>query len=169
MCRSATMRRPLRSKRAMISPVSPRANASGLTRMSVRSIGSLPSGLLRWRLEGRGRLGFELLGARPAPATAARRWRDARDLGLAVRADPPRRVERLAAVQARVLELAHAVRAAQELLLDLVVTVRAEDVVHRMHPRLGGLHLQLALAHVLEVFGWSHDHVDDRADEREQR
>jgi hypothetical protein len=28
----------LRSKRAMISPVRPRANASGLTRISVRSI-----------------------------------------------------------------------------------------------------------------------------------
>ena len=36
--RSATIRRPLRSKRAMISPVRPRANASGLTRISVRSM-----------------------------------------------------------------------------------------------------------------------------------
>src|SRR3954447_25341656 len=32
------MRRPLRSKRAMISPVRLRANASGLTRMRVRSM-----------------------------------------------------------------------------------------------------------------------------------
>src|SRR4051812_3230088 len=38
MCLSATMRRPLRSKRAMISPVRLRANASGLTRMRVRSM-----------------------------------------------------------------------------------------------------------------------------------
>ena len=39
MCLSATMRRPLRSKRAMISPVRPRANASGLTRIRVLSTG----------------------------------------------------------------------------------------------------------------------------------
>ena len=55
------MRRPLRSKRAMISPVRPRANASGLTRMRVRSIGEVSFGvLLRGRLEGRRRLGLEL-------------------------------------------------------------------------------------------------------------
>src|SRR5271166_4090779 len=38
MWRSATIWSPLRSKRAMISPVRPRAKASGLTRISVRSI-----------------------------------------------------------------------------------------------------------------------------------
>src|SRR4051812_10151540 len=37
MCLRATIPRPLRSKRLMISPVSPRAKASGLTRMRVRS------------------------------------------------------------------------------------------------------------------------------------
>ena len=37
---SAASFRPLRSKRAMISPVTPRANASGLTRIRVRSISS---------------------------------------------------------------------------------------------------------------------------------
>src|SRR5215211_4443312 len=42
---SAAMRRPLRSKRAMISPVRLRANASGLTRMRVLSTGLLDSGL----------------------------------------------------------------------------------------------------------------------------
>src|SRR4051794_8213142 len=99
MCFRATMRSPLRSKRAMISPVRPRANASGLTRMRVRSIeGGLLRVLLRRRLEGRRRLGLELdlvrAGAPAAPA-AARRGRDARDLGLAVRADAPRRVQRL--------------------------------------------------------------------------
>src|SRR4051812_20024151 len=38
MCLRATIRRPLRSKRAMISPVRPRVNASGFTRMRVRSM-----------------------------------------------------------------------------------------------------------------------------------
>src|SRR4029450_6741707 len=152
MCASAMMRRPLRSKRATISPVSPRANASGLTRMRVRSMwGGSPWGApLRGRLEGRPRLGLELdlLGARAAPApAAARRGRDARDLGLAVRADPPRRVQRLGAVGARVLELAHAAGAAQEVALDLGVAVRAQEEVQRVQPRLGGLHLELALAH----------------------
>ena len=37
MCLRATICSPLRSKRAMISPVRPRANASGLTRIRVRS------------------------------------------------------------------------------------------------------------------------------------
>src|SRR4051794_40986935 len=40
MCFSATMRSPLRSKRAMISPVRPRAKASGFTRIRVLSIGA---------------------------------------------------------------------------------------------------------------------------------
>src|SRR4051794_34004761 len=38
MCLAATIVRPLRSKRAMISPLSPRANASGLTRIRVLSL-----------------------------------------------------------------------------------------------------------------------------------
>src|SRR4051812_11207248 len=38
MCLAATIFRPLRSKRAMISPESPRANASGLTRIRVLSV-----------------------------------------------------------------------------------------------------------------------------------
>src|SRR5262245_29940162 len=167
---SARIFRPLRSKRAMISPVRPRANASGLTRMRVRSMWGEPSvGLLWRRLVGRRRLGFELL-ARAPPAPAARwRGRHARDLSLAVRADPPCGIERLAAVHAWVLELAHAVRAAQEVLLHLVVAMRAEDVIERVQARLGGLHLKVALADVLEVLRWSHDHVHDRADEREER
>src|SRR5579884_2389759 len=40
----AIRRRPLRSKRAMISPVRLRAKASGFTRMSVRSMGTGPPG-----------------------------------------------------------------------------------------------------------------------------
>src|SRR5882762_8793212 len=48
MWRRATIFKPLRSKRAMISPLSERAKASGFTRISVRSMtsfaGSLGSG-----------------------------------------------------------------------------------------------------------------------------
>src|SRR3954468_15692435 len=40
---SATIFRPLFSNRAMISPVRPRAKASGLTRIKVRSMGSFLS------------------------------------------------------------------------------------------------------------------------------
>ena len=50
-----------------------------------------------------------------------------------------------------------------------IVAVRAQLVVELVHLRLGRLHLQLALAHVLEVLGRAQDHVDDRPDEREQR
>src|SRR5215211_2801527 len=54
---SAAMRRPLRSKRAMISPVRLRANASGLTRMRVLSTGLLDSGLrFRAPVAARGRI-----------------------------------------------------------------------------------------------------------------
>src|SRR5262245_6474283 len=167
---SATIFRALRSKRAMISPVRPRANASGLTRMRVRSMWGEPSvGLLWRRLVGRRRFGLELLARAPAAPAARWRGRHARDLSLAVGADPPGGIQRLAAVHAWVLELAHAVRTAQEVLLHLVVAVRAQDVVERVQARLGGLHLEVTLADVLEVLGWSHDHVDDRADEREER
>src|SRR3954464_4756421 len=127
MCLSATMRRPLRSKRAMISPVSPRSNASGLTRMSVRSIGV---GVLRSK-SGRGRRlergGGLALEVGPPAAPAARQRRVPGHLGLAVGADGPLGVERPGAVAARVLELAHAVRAAQELLLDVLLAVRAHE------------------------------------------
>src|SRR5947207_5421380 len=40
MCFIAAMRRPLRSKLAMTSPVRPRSNASGFTRIRVRSKGA---------------------------------------------------------------------------------------------------------------------------------
>src|SRR3954462_9079475 len=138
---SAAIRSPLRSKRAMISPVSPRANASGLTRMRVRSIGSVlrrfgSSGRGR-RLVRRGRLALELGGAAAPPA---RHRRVAGDLGLAVRADRPVRVERLAAVRTRVLQLAHAVRAAQEVRLDVLLAVRENEVAALLQARLGGLH-----------------------------
>src|SRR5664280_3324253 len=48
MLRSATICRPFRSKRAMISPDSPRANASGFTRINVRSMGSFAGWWSRW-------------------------------------------------------------------------------------------------------------------------
>ena len=35
--------------------------------------------------------------------------------------------------------------------------------------RLGGLHLDLPLADVLQILGGTNDHVNDRAHEREQR
>src|SRR3954451_22955513 len=98
MWRMATIRRPLRSKRAMISPVRPRANASGLTRMRVRSI--------------RVPFGKSVCGLRAAPS-APRLVGRRPDLGLAVRADPPLGVERPGAVLAGVLELAQAAGAAQ--------------------------------------------------------
>src|SRR3954468_15505022 len=155
MCLSAQMRRPLRSKRAMISPVSPRANASGLTRMRVRSIGSvLPgerSGSGRGRRFVRRRRALLDLAGRLTAPPASRHRRVAGDLRLAVRADRPLRVERLAAVRARVLEFAHAVRTAQELLLDVRLAMRAAEVSPPLQARLRGLHLELALTHVVEV------------------
>src|SRR3954447_10720678 len=45
MCLRAAIRRPLRSKRAITSPVRPRSNASGLTRIRVRDTGQLRSEL----------------------------------------------------------------------------------------------------------------------------
>src|SRR5215211_7750692 len=137
MCLRATIRRPLRSKRAMISPVRPRSNASGLTRIRVRSTES-PFGLatltpLRFRfavrsldrdLGGDGRL----VGRRRPPAAAGRLRRRGLHLRLAVRAQLPRRVDRLAARVAALLQLAHAARTAQVVGLYLVVAVRAQLV-----------------------------------------
>src|SRR4051794_26338848 len=153
--------RPLRSKRAMISPVRRRANASGLTRIRVRSIYVQ---LLKVEAR-RGRLAV----ARGRPPADASRPRDVVELRLAVGAELPAWVQRLAACQARVAQLARAARAAQELLLDLVVALRAEHVVQVVQSRLGGLHLELALADVVEVLRRPDDDVEDRPHEREQR
>ena len=125
--------RPLRSKRAMISPVRPRANASGLTRISVfpwPSSVSASSGdatvspVAAGSATGSAALGPSRLGGdrrlvRRLAAGAGgvrRRGRRAR-LGLAERADAPRGVDRLRARVAALLELAHAARAAQEVAL----------------------------------------------------
>src|SRR5687768_10169069 len=122
----ATIFRPLRSKRATISPVRPRAKASGLTRMSVLSMRSFRSGapgaLRRWCFVRDGRL---VRGGGPPPAAGGARLAGA-GLRLAVRAQLPGGVDRLPARVAGVLELAHAARAAQVVALDLVVAVRAQ-------------------------------------------
>ena len=189
MCLRATILRPLRSKRAMISPVRLRSKASGLTRIRVLSTWLLSvgvtarggrsavprrrcrpaagGGLAVGRGADRGRARVPARARRSGPARrAGPAWPD---LGLAVGADLPARVERLAALGARLLEPAQAARAAQEALLDLEVAVRAGLLVEAFQPGLGGRDLELALAHVVEVLGRAHDHVDDRADEREQR
>src|SRR5688572_24743663 len=145
MCLSATIRRPLRSKRAMISPVRPRAKASGFTRIRVRSIRSFrwassaglpgPRSHVRRQppvADSRG----DCLLLRVGGAAAARRR--LADLGLAVRADLPARVERLAARRAGLLEPPETARAAQEALLDVEVAIGAGQVVHVGQPGLGG-------------------------------
>src|SRR5262245_51098548 len=113
----------------------------------------LRAGTLRARLARRGLLEVR----RRPPAAAPRLRRDAGDLRLAVRADLPRRVQRLRAGAARVLQLAQAVRAPQEVVLDLVVAVRAQQEAGAVQPRLGGLHLQLTLADVVQELRRPHD------------
>src|SRR5918998_3485751 len=168
MWRMATIVRPLRSKRATISPVRPRAKASGLTRMSVLSMESFQSlepgtGSGGCPRRGLGRHG-RLVRRGPPPA-ALRGGRRCAGLRLAVGAQLPRRVDGLAAREAGVLELAHAARTPQVVALDLVVAVRAQLVVQVREPRLGGRHLQLAEADVVEVLRRAHDPVDDRPPE----
>src|SRR5829696_6986281 len=190
MCLRAAIASPLRSKRAMISPVSRRAKASGLMRTRVRSKPGLPecrlAVLAGGRANGFAGRGAPLGGGRatavgsrgglgPGPgrggsgrASAGAPLR-ARDLGLAERADLPARIERLAAAAARLLESPQAARAAQEVLLDVEVAVRADLALELSQARLGGLDLELALVRVLQVLGRAHDHVDGRPDEREDQ
>src|SRR5215216_7127056 len=154
MWRMAVIFRPLFSNRRMISPVRPRAKASGFTRMRVRSMWSFDSGVSRSgrRFNDRPRPTFETPPSEPSSlrATLRRRCvvRDRRlirrlatspaacgrgrggaGLRLAVGAELPGGVDRLPARVAGVLELAHAARAAQVVALDLVVAVRAQLVV----------------------------------------
>src|SRR5947209_14726912 len=124
----------------MISPVRLRAKASGLTSMSVRSMdGCLPvlvgsggggaalGGPRSLDEAGRARDGT-LRDALRAPACAPGRGGRSPHVSLAERADLPHRIQRLAAHLAGILELAHAVGAAQEVLLHLVVAVRPRVV-----------------------------------------
>ena len=107
--------------------------------------------------------------AQPRRDGAGARRGQAGHVGLAVGADRPRLVQRARAADAALLELAQTAGAADEVALDAVVAVRAQRLVELAQAGLGGLRLELALAHVLEVLGRAQDHVDDRADEREQR
>src|SRR3954453_16944430 len=105
------MRRPLRSKRAITSPLRARSKASGLTRIRVRLTAGAPfRSLWTGPLFGGGACGRLVLGrgggslfARRRGARAARSFL-LRQRGLAVRAEGPARVDRLAAVVAGVLE-----------------------------------------------------------------
>src|SRR3954468_10236251 len=154
MCFRATMRKPLRSKRAITSPVRPRANASGFTRIRVLSkaspscVGGSGAGrtlaralatalAARRRRLGRPASGWRVgrvgtgRGRRGGAAGASSRGRRlrgglrVRHLRLAVRADLPQRVERLATRLAGLLQPSQAARAAQEGLLHLEPAVRA--------------------------------------------
>src|SRR5215211_744445 len=195
MPRMATIRRPLPSKRVTISPVSPRSNASGFTRIRVRSIRLLSgresgsagrlraiaggaggpldvavgrSRLARRRWTRRGRTRRRSSGGAAGPRAPAFR-RDLPNLGLTVGADLPARIERLAADRAWLLQAAQAARAAEEGLLDLEAAVLARLVLEAREAGLGGGDLELPLTHVLEELGRPHDDVDDRPDEGEQR
>src|SRR3954451_15100366 len=135
----AAIRSPLRSKRAITSPVRARSKASGLTRIRVRLTAGAPlllgwlcpfarlrrSFFAAWRgfAPRRRRLalfGVTTFAARPLLAAAAAA---AAEVGLAVGAQAPARIDRLAAGRARVLEAALAVRAAQVVLLDRELAV----------------------------------------------
>src|SRR6185295_15644893 len=95
--------------------------------------------------------------ARPPPRSLA----GLAHLRLAVGADLPARIERLAADGAGLLQPPEAARAAEERLLDLEAAVLAVLMLDVGEPRLRGRHLELPLAHVVEVLGRSHDQVDD--------
>src|SRR5215207_4531377 len=153
MCFIATIVRPLRSKRPRISPVRRRAKASGLTRISVRSMRGSPVGSVRSARRGRALTlgaGRALDGARVGRASRSRRARAGRglpglprrgrtsrtraaslgrgrlaDLGLAIGTDLPSRVERLGTDAAGLLEASQAARTAQEVALHLEAAVLA--------------------------------------------
>src|SRR4051812_49585955 len=108
----------------------------------------------------RARARWPLGGGRGGRPTGTARCRLA-DLGLAVRADLPARVERPAAGAARLLQPPQAARAAQEALLDLEVAVRAVHALGLVEPRLSSRDLELALVYVLDVLRGSDDRVDD--------
>src|SRR3954454_11516172 len=129
------MRRPLRSKRAITSPVRARWKASGFTRISVRLTFGAPLGSFgRWRPLGcrgslRGRW-CRRLRLRRLLAFARRRLPfrfpgPVAERRLAVGAERPAGIDGLAAARAGVLEAFLAFRAAQVALLDRVLAVRA--------------------------------------------
>src|SRR5450432_65251 len=130
------MRKPRRSKRPISSATRPRRTASGLSRTSVVSVGiALPS------IGGSGRG----LVQRHRALLLRRRGR------LAVRAQPPLRLERRTAARAGQLEPAGAMRTGDEIGLDVAATTRAHALLAQ--PALHRADLELALTHVVEVFG----------------
>src|SRR6478752_4404814 len=174
----AAIRSPLRSKRAITSPVRARSKASGLTRIRVRLTFGAPFLLGRWcPFLGLGRrffpawrtlrlaflcralVGVSTFAARPLAAAKAR---------LAVGTEVPARVDRFAAGRARVLEPALAVGAAQVVLLDREFAVGAALLAQLPHPQLGRFDLELALVGVLQVLRRAHDRVDGGADVGEE-
>src|SRR5215211_5578575 len=190
MCVIATITRPLRSKRAMASPVSPRPKASGFTRIRVLSTrllssklrppaGARPETLLLARAGGgrldrllrrgaRARAGGGARGPSHGPARAGAGGGDLSHFGLAVGTYLPARVERFPTHAAGLLEAPQAARTAEKGLLDVEAAVWTGDLLDLPEPRLGRGYLELALADVLQVLGRAHDQVDDGAHEREQ-
>src|SRR5712691_4171866 len=141
--------------RARISPVRRRSTASGLIRMSERSTAIERT---------------SLLGASPPPRGADFKGRNVDcgrlDGGLAVRTHLPERLERRLAVDAGLLQLRRADGTDQEFVGDLRATDRAVEVAAR-EPLLHRLDLELALTHVLEVLRRAEQHVDERAEVRQ--
>src|SRR4051794_32444960 len=156
----AVIRSPLRSKRAITSPLRARSKASGLTRIRVRLTAGAPL-LFGW-LGPFARLRRSFLAARRGltlrrrlalfgvATFAARPLAAAAQVGLAVRAESPPRIDRLAAGRAGVLEPALTVGTAQVVFLDRVLAVGAGLLAQLTHPQLGGFDLELTLVGVLD-------------------
>jgi len=81
---------------------------------------------------------------------------------LAVRAHLPGGLDRPAAVATDLAQAAHAVGADQELVFDLGLAEWAASVLSQT--LLQRAHLELALVHVLEVLGRTHDGVDEETE-----
>src|SRR5205085_9725905 len=124
--------------RPRISPARRRRTASGLIRTSVRST-----------------------------ATARDYRRAGLDGGLAVRAHLPQRLERRAAVYARLSQLRRADRAHEVARVDVRAAHRAHEPVTR-EAVLHRLDLELPLAHVVEILRRPEEHVHERADVRDE-
>src|SRR5690349_20107990 len=172
------MRRPLRSKRATTSPVRARWKASGFTRIRVRLTGGAPLGSF-WRCNLLLGLACPLAGSALGVLHPARRGFPLRTrtlaaalpLGkrtLAVRAQRPARVDRLATARAGVLEALLALRAAQVVLLHWVFAFGAGGLGQLAHTQLRGTDLELPFMGVLEELGRPHDRVDGGADVGEE-
>ncbi len=151
--------KPRRSNRPKISAIRPAADGVGLDHRECALDVSHACGMA---------LPSRPLRRRRLPALAGRRGRrGGRHRSLAVRAEPPARVERRLAAAAGVLQLGAAVRAGQEAGIGGVTAVRAGLV--GAQPALHGPDLELALVHVGQVLRRAQQHVHEHAHEREQR